>query len=964
MTIRLLISVFLLIPVACVAAVDSLRLSVDMPVGNKGRLVQRLTFLNAVQRHISVELICKQIRNSTDSPLMYRVSFPKLKMKKGAGYIDLNFSKAAEGSAVHPVFASAILKLGSVPAGTYELRLRVTDTAHDYELDKLFILESDSVLQIGSMLRQASNKVFSSAAGSKGSVGAATATAQQLDASYSRLRRKLVRNKDITLVPVERQGRRYMAYYYKDWFVGYYEISASRTMSSKAVREESLLQHNPASVVTNELSGYRSLSSQFRDIARSKKQKDELKGNVELTSYMSSAMDPGAALDKDYAELFVNLDAVVLNLPVTVEGFYTTQDNNRNAKASYLRVHYDVNTAKARLQKVMDGYRGKLNETVSREQGLKQVYKGSISALQSERAKLINDFGKEYELDGSALATNKGDVNRMIQSLPAAPDTAQLADRIKGNKGTGTKKKMSLEEKKAKLESDKQRIAAQYARLQDLEEKMARYQTLLDQYQNQTALDSALHYQKIAALSGKDASYRQMSDAASGLIPEGRQKDFITGLTHFDLGIINQYQSDYTMAGQNLKGLSLGYDFGLFKTGIALGKTEYVSRDGQVDNYSTYLLRADMREWRGQKVGLIYTGYTPGREMLKDNNFTGGGVTMPSFQSPVHILSLVYDGNISDQLALHSEIAQSVKRGQSSVADMEHAAMKYSLAYNITKLGADVRAEWEHLGGGFENNTLPFMRTATDRYTIGAGMEFFRSFLQVKVDYNFFRQASFSGTGYSRKWGFDIRTRSRRYPSVAISYKPFATFRSFNDTLYVPQRPMVGAVWTGRTSYQFKHPKSVHRFSLTYNHSSSNGGDTFSYRSQTIQGSYLLSQPGVSFGATGGYIQLPVAMPADAGLQTSYTVGVMAEKALSRSVTVSAGEDLAFCNWGVQRLSLNAGVNWKMNRWPLTFRVLARQTEYRQSADGPKISLWAGQLGVNWEFGKRDDETDPVRDKR
>src|SRR5690606_8883651 len=102
-------------------------------------------------------------------------------------------------------------------------------------------------------------------------------------------------------------------------------------------------------------------------------------------------------------------------------------------------------------------------------------------------------------------------------------------------------------------------------------------------------------------------------------------------------------------------------------------------------------------------------------------------------------------------------------------------------------------------------------------------------------------QQNLYSTGSNARWGFDVATRSRRYPSVALSYKPFATFRAYDDTLNIEQKPMIGAVWTGRISYQLKRPKYALRFHATYNKQQSMM-DTVDYSSSLFQMNTIYSR--------------------------------------------------------------------------------------------------------------------------
>lgn len=94
-----------------------------------------------------------------------------------------------------------------------------------------------------------------------------------------------------------------------------------------------------------------------------------------------------------------------------------------------------------------------------------------------------------------------------------------------------------------------------------------------------------------------------------------------------------------------------------------------------------------------------------------------------------------------------------------------------------------------------------------------------------------------TSTGVNRKIGYEIKTLFKKYPKVAISFKPFTTFRNNFDTLAIAQAPLFGNVFTAKGNYTYKTPKGTHQMSLSINNNRSTV-DTISYNSSVIQASY------------------------------------------------------------------------------------------------------------------------------
>jgi hypothetical protein len=281
-----------------------------------------------------------------------------------------------------------------------------------------------------------------------------------------------------------------------------------------------------------------------------------------------------------------------------------------------------------------------------------------------------------------------------------------------------------------------------YEQVQKTEAQIQRYSKLLEQYRTTNYFDSALAYSKVKDLrSGSDVTYKQMAKSASGLLPEGKAKTFIAGLTNFDAGIINKYSSKYTAAGQQLTGLDLGYDIGFAQVGLTVGRTEYAGRDGSLEKYSTYSGSMLFSPAAGQKATLIYYGYTPSKNMLKDDGFfKNTDIALPSFRAPVHIVSATYEGAIGKMVLIDAEAATSYRNGSGQLLkssfNADHLAWHLNAEVQVPKTPLTGFGSYEHGGKEFQNSTLPVTISGADLYKAGVKGVFFHSFISAGVEFN------------------------------------------------------------------------------------------------------------------------------------------------------------------------------------------------------------------------------------
>ena len=898
----------------------------------------------------SLFLAC-YILEEKDSSLVYKARNASEVFKHGVGTIKLELS-GTDSAWIDPDLAAILRTTDAMPAGEYHTLLTIIkggDTS-----THSFLVFADSSLAVQSKAREALQDVYApekkiSVLGVNlggGMQGAPVRNAKNIVNRSTKKLNRMFKAKGLTTV----QRGEYIDIYYKDWFVGYYQLDLDGSVVGTINRERQQLSSNAAGLARNELTNIRSIFTQAKELNKKNKEQREVSGEIRLTGNMSNGQEENSANENNYYEINGMVEVPVMGIPVSLEGYYTSQDRNRQAKAGYFRIHYDTEKAKEELLKLVNGYKSSYENTVAKGKGLEGVYQSYLSRLSAEKGKLLTELKKEtgisnagYNLDTAALRTQLTDsLNRKLNdsSNTAASSLNKTADNAKKVADS--------------VNAVYEQAMSKYEKIERLQQDINKYQKLLHQYKTTTFFDSSLSYDNIKDLDDvEDLSYKELARKAETLLPEGKVKSFITGLTHFDAGIFNKEVSSYTLSGQTIKGLDAGYDLGFCQTSFTVGRIEYAGRDGSLDRYTGYSGRVSFKPGKKQKASIVYYGYTPSKKMLhEDTFFDDVDVSMPSFQSPVHIVSVSMAGSVKNNINYESEMATSFRgagdRVNSGNSITDRMAYHVKVDGDIPNTSIMVDVGYEHVGKDFENNSAPVNLSGIDRYHIGGKGLFFKNFLTLGVEYNYLEQQSFSGKGGNTKWGFEIRTHSKRYPSVSLSYKPFSTFRSYADTLDIPQRPLIGEVWTGKASYQVKKKDYSIRFMAVYNKNASTM-DTMNMSANMAQFNCIYLK-GKLMGAITLGNTTTGSNSAD-GLHRDVNFAALnAGYSLNTQWTVSGGVDGGLADFGLTKYGGNAGAGYTFKKVPLAIRGNIRYSTYRLQEDQEWKQLTGGTIDLSWRF--------------
>ncbi len=923
------------------------KIHTDNPYLLKGQKLNQLVYISS-DSFLNGRM-CTQtylhLENGDSVCVLYHVS-KKLKIKSGINKIKVCFVPQDTIKEYSDAFYEIIKRTNNLPPGIYTTTVTFYDTINKNVYCRYFFQKIDSNLQSGSQLRYDINKSLLPSSGifsgftKKIEKVSGYASGKAIKKSDKKIN-SLTKSRGLTSLQYEKRGKSYIDFFYESWFAGRYEVDQNKPLKKQLLQEDHFSEASNMNILaSNDLDVHPSLFSQYKNIKKQRDDNAEVKGELSVSGTTANSQEPNSGIDNNYIETRGRIELPLLNLPFEIEGLYTTQDAGRKIKTSYVHFHYDVDKVKDEMMKFISSYNQKFAETKSKGLGMQQVYASAIASLEQQKMKLESDAKQQIENKNNELAKNKS----LVSKNETIIDTARI-----DNKTTNEVSDI-LQENKQHVMLEKGKIEERARKIEVLSQKIEHYKALLEQNRNTNYFDSAIGYSKTQEINQKDISYKQLAKKSSELLPDGSIKKFATGLISFDAGMFSKNTSKYTMSGQMIKGVDLGYDLGFCEAGFMVGKTEYIGRDGSLDKYTCYSTKVSFKLFDEQKLSLIYYGYSADRKLYSgDAFFKNMDIGSPTFLKPVHIMSLNYTGAISKYVAFSTDLASTIKTTNSSVSLIDKSGIHFDVDGTIPVLPVQAQFSFDKTGKEFENNTLPVTLKGTEQYKLSTTAELFHGFLTTGVEFNYLTQSSFTYSGNNTKWGFMIRTHSKRYPAISISYKPYSTFRTFSDTFNVPQRPMFGSVFTSKASYQFKRKDYSLRFSLVYNKSNTVMDTTF-YGNTLLQGMCTYSDKIYSSTLIFGYTEQTGSV-APTNFPTSMSfVNVSGSYSFNKKIIINGGVETGMTFWGLSRFAINSGLQFSSAKKPVSIRLNLRGGEYKLKQYDNWAPLYNGYLELTYKF--------------
>lgn len=762
----------------------------------------------------------------------------------------------------------------------------------------------------------------------------------------------------ISATIVQEQGKLELSTRFGQYNLGLYTLASFSEVDAKLKGLKKDIKEQSKHAFQNGLENYESLFSQFKTVNLT--QQDEVSGYLGVSANMGNQADAFSGQQRNYYEFEGGIEAPVLDIPVKINAFYTTQDINRKIKASYFHIEFNAEKLKEKFMKGISTYKQEYKKVEGKSQNIEGEYQGLLKSLKSQKESILISLLSQTGLTQATKYIDQDALKNGEYKLDSTALFEAMMVKVDSMKNDSSISSSILYKKQDSVRQVYAKVMKRYNELKQAQEKYAKYSSLVKQYKNTAMFDSILGYNKIKHIDQyQNMTYKDMAKAATNILPEGKIKRFVTGITNFNIGMFSKMESRYTLAGQQLNGFNLGYDIGFGTLDLTAGNTQFIGRSGELDRYTFYTGKLKSKPILKQDLDFSYYGYTPSRRMFNEDKdfFKNINSLIPTFRKPTHIISVTQKGNLFKWLNLQSEVAYST-HSKEAEAKSDKALLHDKLAYALEVEGQlplfdlDIAISYEHIGLHFENNTLPFNAQGTNRIRAAVKGNFLKNNVQAGIEWNYIFQHSLFNDTRNTKWGFDVKTKSKRYPTLAVSYKPFSTFRSVADTFFIPQRPIIGDVFTGKISYQYKRKDKLAQFQLLLNRSRStmdtveNGSNLFQFSASyaTKRNSSFLSLSRIDNQASAAVLA------SSWHFNNKYMLSVSENLVVSEKLSSTMGIDLGLSQFGVSSKGLNAGLSYKTVKLPLVYRAQFRYARYKITEAESWNDIIRCTIALNWQF--------------
>lgn len=594
-----------------------------------------------------------------------------------------------------------------------------------------------------------------------------------------------------------------LSYHWKELNDNYKEVLLYDNEKFFGKLKFALNDHNQFAIIKNDIEQNinafnfrKSILSLFTEMEE-EQQNDTISGYLHILGNSSNQQELNADFQNTFYELEGNVNMELLGIPVNVQGYYTSQDKNRILKSSYFSLHYDKEKMAEKVQKVLQNY-NEAGAKVKATDGIyKQYYHKLLQELYKEKDALIrnvkqsiNDTVRQlydhtrHPYDSAAQALG-GSLSEQQQSMQHYQDSIQNTMQV-------------VERKTEQLQHYQDSIQNT---LQLVERKIEQLQQLIDKAEKLQAFDSV----KMATTQKYKDMDRNDPSAAYAVIdvlyPDNHVTKTLKKLNSLNIGMIQDNISKHTNSGQLMSGLNIGYDFGLFDASLSAGKINNIDFNNHKKRYWVGALKLVSKEFLRQNIGLLYYTYQPN----KDSTYVYNKETAnkPSNQ----IIGGSYKLNL-DNFVIDAEFSSLYyKNSQQQLLD--HSAYFIQSGGKIWQDKIVLQAKYESIGKDFINETNVFNIKNIATLTTNAQFSLMRDFIKGNISYTLLQQQQHNQTGQNKKWGFELRTESKRFPKVLVAYKPFTTFKTISDSFALQPVNLFGNIKMLRLDYQYRYKKHM-----------------------------------------------------------------------------------------------------------------------------------------------------------
>src|SRR5690606_24213123 len=142
---------------------------------------------------------------------------------------------------------------------------------------------------------------------------------------------RCLKKRGVTQRRVEDGGFIYFDFYRNGWYLGRYRFNKQVDLASQLPSVAGALDGGRHRV-RQTLGSYTSMLSRFRKMRAEAAATAEITGYLQLSANFSNEREPFSDLDNNFYDVNGSVSLPLFGIPVTVSGYYTTQDRHRLAK--------------------------------------------------------------------------------------------------------------------------------------------------------------------------------------------------------------------------------------------------------------------------------------------------------------------------------------------------------------------------------------------------------------------------------------------------------------------------------------------------------------------------------------------------------------------------------------------------------------------------------------------------------
>lgn len=273
---------------------NTLKLHTDYPSIEKGKKLTLLVYYTTdISFKANFQIQSFLYQSEKDSLLVFNKRNLRKAFKKGTNKLKIDLSKDDTNTQYCTPYYEILKRTGNIAPGTYKTIITLTDPVSKKQFRQVLLQSVDSSLTAGSPVRTDVNNSFIHKRLKSvqfATIGNALATAtKKID--------KKAKQRGLSQLQYQKNGKSYIDYYFQDWFAGRYEVNNNQQLGAHLQSEQSKADaETPDKLATNDLDAHPSLCSQFKTFKQQQDDNQQIKGEISFANNASNGQEPYSSL--------------------------------------------------------------------------------------------------------------------------------------------------------------------------------------------------------------------------------------------------------------------------------------------------------------------------------------------------------------------------------------------------------------------------------------------------------------------------------------------------------------------------------------------------------------------------------------------------------------------------------------------------------------------------------------------